>query len=262
MSKSVEHIVPESLGNKRNVLPQGIVCDTCNNYFSIKIEKQLLDQDFFKSLRHRNKIESKRKRIPKGKAIIPHTNYEAEVILERGQPATLRLDPASFDAVKSGKVTYIVVPYVQEPDKTNRIIARFLGKMALEAIAQRLTKNIDGLNYLINDEQFDLLRKYVRYNSENIIWNYHVRKIYAEDAPFILNDGTTTGMLYEYDILVTELEEWYFIIVLKGYEFAINIGGPSLDGYLSWLEEHQHRSPLYVTSKYSSDFPIPPFPEK
>ena len=41
LSKSVEHIIPESLGNKHHYLPQGYVCDQCNNYFSIKIEKEL-----------------------------------------------------------------------------------------------------------------------------------------------------------------------------------------------------------------------------
>ncbi len=39
LSNSVEHIIPESLGNKNHVLPKGIVCDRCNNYFTLKIEK-------------------------------------------------------------------------------------------------------------------------------------------------------------------------------------------------------------------------------
>ncbi len=28
-SKSVEHIIPESMGNKSNILKPGIVCDKC-----------------------------------------------------------------------------------------------------------------------------------------------------------------------------------------------------------------------------------------
>jgi len=39
-SKSVEHIIPETLGNADHVLPRGTVCDKCNNYFSRKIEKR------------------------------------------------------------------------------------------------------------------------------------------------------------------------------------------------------------------------------
>ena len=37
-TKSVEHIIPESLGNKTLILPRGYVCDKCNNYFAIKVE--------------------------------------------------------------------------------------------------------------------------------------------------------------------------------------------------------------------------------
>ncbi|NWK46435.1 HNH endonuclease [Ralstonia pickettii] len=36
-SRSVEHIVPESLGSPDHVLPVGAVCDGCNQYFSRKV---------------------------------------------------------------------------------------------------------------------------------------------------------------------------------------------------------------------------------
>lgn len=57
-SKSIEHIVPESLGNKKTVLWRGAICDKCNNYFATKIEKTLLDQPYFISLRNRNFIKT------------------------------------------------------------------------------------------------------------------------------------------------------------------------------------------------------------
>lgn len=59
-SKSAEHIIPESLGNKEYILPTGYVCDTCNNYFSIKIERDLLTQPYFVSMRFRNEILTKK----------------------------------------------------------------------------------------------------------------------------------------------------------------------------------------------------------
>jgi hypothetical protein len=49
-SKSVEHIVPESLGNKSTVLSKGIVCDGCNNYFARKIEGEMLSFPYLKAL--------------------------------------------------------------------------------------------------------------------------------------------------------------------------------------------------------------------
>ncbi len=41
-SRSVEHIMPESIGSKKRVLPCGVVCDKCNNYFARKVEEPVL----------------------------------------------------------------------------------------------------------------------------------------------------------------------------------------------------------------------------
>jgi HNH endonuclease len=38
---SEEHVFPESLGNKTVILPPGVVCDVCNQYFS-KLENQFI----------------------------------------------------------------------------------------------------------------------------------------------------------------------------------------------------------------------------
>ncbi|QAS81262.1 hypothetical protein CO657_22920 (plasmid) [Rhizobium acidisoli] len=47
--RSVEHIIPESLGNLsgRHLLPKGIVCDPCNNYFSHSVEAPILSHISF-----------------------------------------------------------------------------------------------------------------------------------------------------------------------------------------------------------------------
>lgn len=42
-SKSIEHIVPESIGNKAFTLPCGYVCDKCNNYLAREVEKPFLE---------------------------------------------------------------------------------------------------------------------------------------------------------------------------------------------------------------------------
>ena len=64
-SKSIEHVIPESLGNKTIVLPVGVVCDSCNNYFAVKVEGPLLGQVYFQHFRFNNFIPSKKKRIPR-----------------------------------------------------------------------------------------------------------------------------------------------------------------------------------------------------
>lgn len=63
-SQSVEHIVPESLGNTDHTLPRGVVCDACNNYFARKVEKPVLDSPMMRLLRSDRQIPNKRRRIP------------------------------------------------------------------------------------------------------------------------------------------------------------------------------------------------------
>src|SRR5690606_12119423 len=64
-SHSVEHIIPESLGNTEHMLPAGIVCDGCNNYFACKIEKPLLESGMFRLLRYDRQLPNKRGKIPR-----------------------------------------------------------------------------------------------------------------------------------------------------------------------------------------------------
>jgi hypothetical protein len=63
-SSSREHIIPESLGNKEHLLPAGVVCDSCNNYFSRKIEKVVLDSAMMRLLRKDRNVPNKRGRVP------------------------------------------------------------------------------------------------------------------------------------------------------------------------------------------------------
>lgn len=42
------------------------------------------------------------------------------------------------------------------------------------------------------------------------------------------------------------------MIILWGIEFAINMGGPELQGYEVWLREHNNVSPLY-SGKYTRE---------
>ncbi len=63
-SVSVEHILPESMGNTDHTLPATIVCDKCNNYFSRKLESKVLNSPRLLKLRQELQIPSKRGRIP------------------------------------------------------------------------------------------------------------------------------------------------------------------------------------------------------
>lgn len=64
-SVSLEHMVPESMGNVDHVLPLGAVCDSCNQYFARKIERPLLDSPLFRQVRARMEVPNKRGRVPR-----------------------------------------------------------------------------------------------------------------------------------------------------------------------------------------------------
>lgn len=242
-SKSVEHIVPESFGNKKHVLRKGIVCDSCNNYFSLKIEKKVLELDFFKNIRFRNFIESKKNRIPKGKAIIPKTKYLAEVNVNDG--IQVNLDKESFEQIMTGKITSLIIPYNVNYPKNDINVSRLLAKIALEMLAQRVIKTDKDLIDFANETQLDSIRNYVRYNTNNENWVYSSRKIYDENEKFYLKNGKSVDMIFECDFLPTDKMELYFVFAYKGIEFVINMAGSSIEGFKEWLELNNNISPLY-----------------
>lgn len=86
-SKSVEHIIPESLGNKEHILPKGYVCDACNNYFSVKIEKELLAQPYFVSMRRRNDIRTKKGNYVAEDMLFPGAHKASDTIFDSKENA-------------------------------------------------------------------------------------------------------------------------------------------------------------------------------
>lgn len=259
-SCSVEHIVPESLGNKLHTLPKKVVCDRCNNYFALKIEKVVLEQNFFKNLRHRNRIISKKGRIPDGKIIVPNFLKEFTVKSSKRSPTVVDLDKEAFEAILNGDIDYLIVPMDTKPLEKNRDLSRFLGKMALEAFFYKIKDAEGAHSFIINNTDFDSIRDYVRYNKSRETWNYHVRKIYNEEEKFYFGGNAlnpeVVDMLFEFDFLITNRSEGYFTIVIKGYEFTINIGGESIEGYLEWLAENDNLCHLYRDEKLSIHVPI------
>jgi hypothetical protein len=258
-SQSVEHIMPESLGNKTYVLPLGVVCDNCNSYFATKIERPLLEQYFFKNLRFRNFIESKKGKIPTGIAIIPKTYKQGEVTFTKDNCPIVNIDFDSCMSILNGEVDHFIIPIVTEPEKSNRIVSRFICKVGFEALTHRLLNYAGWLDYITDEVEFDPVRNYVRYNISKESWIYNIRRIYSENEIFYGPNGKIYDRLYEYDFLRTEHNELYFILCLKGYEFVVNMAGSSLDGYLDWLLKNNNQSPLYVSSETLPDSTKPEF---
>lgn len=243
-SRSVEHIIPESLGNKEHILEKGIVCDNCNQYFARKVEKKVLEKSYFRDVRHRNFIESKKRKIPISKGIIG-----GSVDLKKrkdGGTEVLIDDEKIFQNILDGKITSMIVPVNDQPPKNDKLISRFIAKIAIESLAQRFFPK-DGWNgIMINSPQFKDLKHYARFGDKPEMWNYSQRRVYEETDRF-LNRQITEGpyeVLHEQDFVFLRKHELYFILILFGVEYVINITNPNIDGYLEWLERNENRCPI------------------
>jgi hypothetical protein len=243
-SKSVEHIIPESLGNLSYTLPPGTVCDKCNNYFSRKVEKPFLESTAVLQLRFHQEIRSKRGKIPSMHGILA-PNFPAIV---RRDPksyftASVEVEPEAIRHIMNSKKGMLIFPAEGEPPP-NLIVSRFLAKVGLEAMAHRLVAYSEGLKYLVNETQLDPIRNHAR-RGESPNWPIHARRIYDANQKWIDENGPEVQRVYEFDILWTPWNEWFFVLAMFGLELVINYGGPEIDGYERWLSENNNVSPLY-----------------
>ena len=142
ISKSVEHIIPESLGNKHHFLSKGYVCDECNHYFAIKIENELLSQPYFVSLRFRNEISTKKGKLVRQKMFFPGALKSTDVVMQTTDDGVIVSfdDEEIFEAIKAGKSREMITPYIPEPEYPNKIMSRFLAKCAYEHFLYNMGK--------------------------------------------------------------------------------------------------------------------------
>ena len=258
-TKSIEHIVPESLGNKSFVLPLGYVCDKCNNYFALRVEKPFMELKQIQYLRFQAEVPNKKNKIP-----------QIDGMLDNGSPIKiikkqvnneilhiLKIEPEHLEKSIINRPSRIIIPAFSNKDilESNKVVSRFIAKIALEALADRLKNIENSLNDLIDDKNYDQIRNYVRLGNVNN-WPCNIRRIYNYDKNWG-NNNELEQKIFEYDFLLIPIEKdidlkhldksidayLYFIIALWGMEFAINMAG--IDEYLKWLKEHDDVSPLY-----------------
>lgn len=251
-SINLEHIIPESLGNKNYILERGIVCDKCNNYFATKIEKILLDIDYYVSLRARNYIKNKRGKIPTERIIFHGSDCISEIKRPKNTDILYIVsnDLNYFEKIINGKNKNMSFSVELMPPFENYYVSRFLAKVAVEVLALRLKVHPQGLDYLINEIQFDVIREYARYGKRYENWPYYVRKIYEEDTLFesIDHPKVILDRLFEFTIFSTDNCECYLVLIFKGIEYTINIGCPEITSYLNWLIDNNNVSPLYLNN--------------
>ncbi|MBS1753568.1 MAG: hypothetical protein KF741_13185 [Ferruginibacter sp.] len=246
-SKSIEHIIPESLGNIEHVLQPGIVCDDCNNYFAIKIEKVLLEQPYFKSLRHRNDIISKKGNYVPEKGIILHPQGGPVNVYREKNRIIVDMNEQIAGLVKSGLVNKLLIPTGElEPAPNNTILSRFLAKVSVEALLHWIKDEPFWIEEIMTKPELDDIKMYARYGKTVKFWPYHQRRIYNEEDRFLNPElqKDPYEVLHEFRFFWTKENEFYFVLAIMGIEYAINMGGPSIDSYKTWLLENNARSIL------------------
>ena len=268
-SKSKEHIIPESLGNKSYTLPKGAVCDKCNNYFARKIEKKVLELPYYKSLRGRNEIETKKGKIPGIPGFIATPNIgELEIHLNDNKVIEVNIeDKELFERKRKGEFKQFYIPQLEQPPSDNIHISKFLGKVALEALAHRVLNIDNWQNDFIENEGLDPLRDFVRFGKNYKFWPYHIRKIYDEDRIIGRSNNDLSPPLqtmYEYDFLIPnnpiingenhKMEDLYFVCAIMGLEHTLNLTGNGLEAYYKWLDNNDNRSILMMEKNEFHNF--------
>ncbi len=251
-SKSKEHIIPESLGSKNIVLPRGFVCDKCNNYFALKIEKPLLSYPSFRNLRGWYQVPSKKGKLPTIKGSIASKNIDVKFKLDKNKNLDFQPENESEREVFEEQMNFfsnnenanpIIFELDNEPPKKE--MSRILAKMALEFLCYRLRNEKEMIDFIIDSNHFDQIRDYARKGNSNKLWPYKSRRIFPTET---MMDIPETGELkmfgFGYDLLYNQRGETYFIFVYYGIEYVINLGGPSIKGYEEWLEINNNISPL------------------
>lgn len=191
-SKSVEHIIPESLGNSTYILEKGFVCDKCNNYFSRKIEREFMEIESIKEIRFYHAVKSKKGRIPDIDCLI--CGHKGKMSYINGN-IFLGVDEDAIRDIFTKKPEYFFTKSANADDfKNSYIVSRFLAKIAYELVIYSYFKenrhlfdeDCVALSFTKESEWLDKIRKYARYgNSNKIVWPYEVIETKQKDKTYL-----------------------------------------------------------------------------
>lgn len=237
-SRSREHIVPESFGNTEHVLEPGVVCDRCNNYLAREVEKPILDSLYFKERRFSMGVPNKRGRVVPLDGLDLQSGTRVKAHADIGEGISISADQDAeagrfFKAPLSQSKGSFVFPTATPLDE--RALARFVGKVGLEALAYRLIQAGMSHEELVDKQDLDLLRNFVRRGSGPGQWSLGRRQVYPS-AKVFSDDDACYQLLHEYELLLRPIDAanglyaCYISLVLFGEELVLNLGGPKFDG--------------------------------
>jgi hypothetical protein len=247
-SRSVEHVIPDSLGNEHIILPAGTVCDGCNNYFSRKVEAQFLNAPLVQLLRFNQVLPSKRGRVPPMAVLSPQLGRGEIRRDSEGVPSTIGFEtgPLLEESIRS---CHQFVTYTPMVPPANSITSRFLAKVAIGYIAHLLGCTGNRADIVVNDTGLDRVRSHARRGTDPD-WQITVRAIYSPDRAWPDPAGRSQ-IVTEVDLLERD-DDMFLVCAVFGTELTISLIEPRIDGYERWLRLNDDASPLYPGASAAS----------
>lgn len=202
-----EHILPESLGGGEwAILPDGLLCDECQNSFGSSIEQQALDNYPFSLFRVFLGIPTKKRKPPWLKS------WEGTVKASL-QPGVIGYEPTKpfMKATEAGEKTQIrILAHPTNP----HMVCRFLLKMGIEVLAA------DDPHAVFN-EKFDKARNFALLGEKQQDWWYLEHDDYSM-ASYYITRGVTTqewanNIKFETVIIEDEAEVFHFKLLYMNF---------------------------------------------
>lgn len=241
-SKSVEHIVPESLGNKNIILEKGWVCDACNNYIAVKIEQPVLQLPFFNQYRHDLDIFSKRGRIPnKDGFLLDEETTKVTMGKAKNKEERIEIDSYLLKQLLAGGIEEIPLITMEFGAPENQpLVSKFLAKIGIEALAWE-AKNHGADESVYNQESLNNVKRYIRNAKKGEMWNYTTRRLYNSEA--WLKDGDAyIKVISSWAFIVTSDQQLLFQFLFVGTEFTIDMTNPDTQSITQWLAKNNNKS--------------------
>jgi hypothetical protein len=222
----VSHVLPRCLGNdKQQILPSGVVCKGCNNFFGRKVEPVLLADPLFHT------------RAAALRLIDPNDgNAFRDKIFDAEHQATdvrrhLHMDLVVHDTEMDLGVTYTISGRLKQTYAPRKLkwLSRAVHKMAFETLAWALfVKGVDN-PVDVFAKSFDAVRTWGRYGYPQ-----------ASVRPVLRHLGHEVGVKWE-PVIRTVGEEFFVQLLLFGDWYAVNITAPPTEALTElrrWLGDN------------------------
>jgi hypothetical protein len=220
--KTIEHIIPESLGNDDLILSDD-VCDSCQNYFGKEVENFVLSKTPFAFWRTYLGIRKKRGDLPsvdlslpkKRKGRLPNVHPESDDIGLRAHangsteivPGNEVLREDMLSGKKRGRLNLVLTPLMLQ------MIGRFLCKIGIELIC------LSDSN-LARSAKFEQARNYARSPKPKELWPiFHFEKGNPKQfiSPIL---HTKNGCIETVDCYSYKIIDFYHIYALLHFSIG------------------------------------------